>query len=191
MISQHIEKTMTASTDEASFDNEESGDFSPDAIPTFLTQQTSMGSIDQGRRLSRSSIQWFQKETAVEVTDCLPENLVPAVSRRRSSGLIGGDGKLRDDFILQRQNINRPMQTTLKTTHKLVDLEASEITTIDGYVLSQLFLSGYAKMSSRIQELNKINGMLIVIFETRAVEFQSHKTFPFRFSNHSLPHCGW
>ena len=79
-------------------------------------------------------------------------------------GLIGGDGKLRDDFILQRQNINRPMQGAMKAIPILVDLEATDISTIDGYVLSQLFLSGYAKMSSRIQELNKINGMLVVIF---------------------------
>jgi dihydroxyacetone kinase-like predicted kinase len=45
---------------------------------------------------------------------------------------------------------------TLKTIPLLADL-TTEITVVDGWVLTQLFLSGFARMSTNIEELNKIN----------------------------------
>jgi hypothetical protein len=91
-------------------------------------------SIGGGRRVSRASLAWFQKQTA--------EN---------TAGLITGDGKLSDDYILKRQSVNRPAM--LKSIPRLADL-SSEITQVDGWVLTQMFLSGFAKLSKQVGESN-------------------------------------
>lgn len=49
-------------------------------------------------------------------------------------GLIGADGKVRDEYILQRQSVNRPAK--LNKIPLLCDLTtASEITEVDGKIL--------------------------------------------------------
>ena len=85
-----------------------------------------------GRRVSRASLAWFQRQTAAN-----------------TAGLITGDGKLSDDYILQRQSVNRP--AVLKTIPRLADLSA-EIDVVDGWVLTQMFLSGYAKLAKQVGE---------------------------------------
>ena len=87
-------------------------------------------SVGGGRRVSRASLAWFQRQTA--------EN---------TAGLITGDGKLSDDYILQRQSVNRP--AVLKTIPRLADL-STEIDVVDGWVLTQMFLSGYAKLAKQV-----------------------------------------
>ena len=87
-------------------------------------------SVGGGRRVSRASLAWFQRQTA--------EN---------TAGLITGDGKLSDDYILQRQSVNRP--AVLKTIPRLADLSAT-IDQVDGWVLTQMFLSGYAKLAKQV-----------------------------------------
>lgn len=115
-------------------------------------------SVDKGRRLSRQSYEWFQKETNLQV-GLLPQEEVTRISRRRSSGLIGANGELRDDFIAKRQSINKPVLfQQLRSIPLLADLTAAkQIVEVDGSVLTQLIVSGYAKMSTKIDELNKIN----------------------------------
>ena len=124
---------------------------------SFLTTEGSMRSVDGGRRLSRRSMEWFQQETSLEVGP-LPVDLKKPGSRRMS-GLIGRNGEIRDDFIVKRQSINKPtLLGKLKTMPMLADLTAAnEIHHVDGWVLTQLIVSGYAKMSTKIDELNKIN----------------------------------
>lgn len=109
-----------------------------------LAQVTSMltprGSLaGRGRRVSRASFNFFQQETSLESTD---------------RGLIGKDGKIRDEYIVKRQSVNKP--ATLKTIPLLADL-TTDITRVDGWVLTQLLLCGFAKMSTNVDELNKIN----------------------------------
>ena len=89
-------------------------------------------SVGGGRRVSRASLAWFQRQTAAN-----------------TAGLITGDGKLSDDYILQRQSVNRP--AVLKTIPRLADLSA-EIDVVDGWVLTQMFLSGYAKLAKQVGE---------------------------------------
>lgn len=116
--------------------------------------QISMESVDKGRRLSRASQKWFQAETDLKVGELPPET---AKQLRRASGLIGKNGEIRDDFIVKRQSINKPV-AALDEIPQLADLSrAHEMTQVDGYVLTQLIVAGYAKMSSKIDELNKIN----------------------------------
>ena len=87
-------------------------------------------SVGGGRRVSRASLAWFQRQTA-----------------DNTAGLITGDGKLSDDYILQRQSVNRP--AVLKTIPRLADLSAT-IDVVDGWVLTQMFLSGYAKLAKQV-----------------------------------------
>jgi len=87
-------------------------------------------SVGGGRRVSRASLAWFQRQTAAN-----------------TAGLITGDGKLSDDYILQRQSVNRP--AVLKTIPRLADLSAT-IEVVDGWVLTQMFLSGYAKLAKQV-----------------------------------------
>ncbi|KAL3780742.1 hypothetical protein ACHAWO_005529 [Cyclotella atomus] len=71
-------------------------------------------------------------------------------------GLIGNDGKIRDEYILQHQSVNPP--ATLTNIPFLCDLmTASSITKVDGWVFTMLLVAGFAKMSSEINELNSIN----------------------------------
>ena len=87
-------------------------------------------SVGGGRRVSRASLAWFQRQTAAN-----------------TAGLITGDGKLSDDYILQRQSVNRP--AVLKTIPRLADLSAT-IDVVDGWVLTQMFLSGFAKLAKQV-----------------------------------------
>ena len=89
-------------------------------------------SVGGGRRVSRASLAWFQRQTAAN-----------------TAGLITGDGKLSDDYILQRQSVNRP--AVLKTIPRLADLSAT-IEVVDGWVLTQMFLSGFAKLAKQVGE---------------------------------------
>lgn len=114
-------------------------------VETMLTPRSSITDVS-GRRLSRASINWFQREI-------------------EERGLIGGDGKLRDDYIVKRQSVNRP--AALKSIPLLCDLTA-DVHHVDGWVLSQLLLSGYAKMATKIDELNKINVFPIADGDTGA-----------------------
>jgi hypothetical protein len=110
-----------------------------------------MEDVSKGRRLSRVSIEFFQRETKQHSTS--------------GDFLIGQDGKVNDDYILKRASINK--RTVLKSIPMLADL-TSEIRRIDGWVLTQLLLSGYAKMSTKIDELNKINVFPIADGDTGA-----------------------
>lgn len=109
-------------------------------VTSMLTPRGSMVEVDGGRRVSRASFNFFQQETAVEAA--------------ADGGLIGRDGKLRDEYIVKRQSVNKP--ATLTTIPLLADL-TTDIHTVDGWCLTQLLLAGYAKMSTKIDELNKIN----------------------------------
>ena len=95
---------------------------------------------DNDRRLSRASVEFFQRETKRHSTT--------------SEFLINADGKVNDDFIRKRASVNKP--AVHKSIPMLADL-TTEIRRVDGWVLTQLLLSGYAKMSTKIDELNKIN----------------------------------
>ena len=108
-------------------------------VSSMLTPRSSMIDVSGGRRVSRASFNFFQHETTVE---------------RGDHGLIGRDGKVRDEYIVKRQSINKP--AILKTIPLLADL-TTDIRVVDGWVLTQLLLSGFAKMSTKIDELNKIN----------------------------------
>jgi hypothetical protein len=106
-------------------------------VSSMLTPRSSIVSAGQ-RRVSRASFNFFQQETAFE----------------SEGGLIGRDGKVRDEYIVKRQSVNKP--AILKQIPLLADL-TTDIETVDGWVLTQLLVSGFAKMSTKIDELNKIN----------------------------------
>ena len=105
-------------------------------VSVFLAGSITAQSIGGGRRVSRASLAWFQKQTA--------EN---------TAGLITGDGNLSDDYILKRQSVNRP--ATLQSIPRLADL-SSEITQVDGWVLTQMFLSGFARLAKQVGESNSL-----------------------------------
>jgi dihydroxyacetone kinase-like predicted kinase len=110
------------------------------------------------RRLSRASVKFFDLETSIR-------NL--SISSTSEGGLIDSEGKVRDEYILQRQSVNRP--TTLNKVPLLCDLTtSSNITNVDGWVFSMLLVSGFAKMSSKINELNAINVFPIADGDTGA-----------------------
>jgi len=108
-------------------------------VSSMLAPRGNMIDVNGGRRISRASFNFFQQETALESSD---------------RGLIGRDGKVRDEYIVKRQSVNKP--AILKQIPLLADL-TTDITIVDGWVLTQLMLSGFAKMSTKIDELNKIN----------------------------------
>lgn len=118
----------------------------------------STSAVEGFRRISRSSFRWFQKETEQHFSQ-------PPTHQAEVAQLIGSDGQLRDDYILKRQSVNRP--ATLKRIPLLADL-AEDFTSIDGWVFSQLLLSGYAKMASKVDELNRINVFPIADGDTGA-----------------------
>ncbi|KAL3916637.1 MAG: hypothetical protein SGARI_007918, partial [Bacillariaceae sp.] len=115
------------------------------------SQLMNMDDVSQGRRISRASVEFFQRETKRHSTT--------------SDFLINADGKVNDDYILKRASVNKP--AVLKSIPMLADL-TSEIRSVDGWVLTQLLLSGYAKMSTKIDELNKINVFPIADGDTGA-----------------------
>jgi len=131
---------------------------------------------NKGRRLSRASVKFFQTETSTRNLS-LGSTTSTAISTRNlvaglgfdgcDHGLIGSDGKVRDEYILQRQSVNRP--GTLKKIPLLCDLkDSSTITEVDGWVFTMLLVSGFAKMSSKIDELNRINVFPIADGDTGA-----------------------
>lgn len=129
-----------------------------EAVGTMLTPRSSIVNAGGGRRLSRASIKFFQTQTSIRNLMCLDGC---------EHGLIGSDGKVRDEFILQRQSVNRP--ATLNKIPLLCDLTTSaEITEVDGWVFSMLLVSGFAKMSTKINELNIINVFPIADGDTGA-----------------------
>lgn len=135
-------------------------------------------SDSKGRRLSRASVKFFQTETSTRKLSLLSAgSTATGISSRDlvaglaldgcDHGLIGADGKVRDEYILQRQSVNRP--ATLTKIPFLCDLTtASSITAVDGWVLTMLLVSGFAKMSSKINELNTINVFPIADGDTGA-----------------------
>jgi hypothetical protein len=87
-----------------------------------------------------------------------PANPAPALAGRRNS-FIGLNGKIQDDYIAKRASLNKSDKSLPQTLVPLLtDLtKAESITRIDGVVLSQLFISGYARLSTKVDELNRIN----------------------------------
>lgn len=114
-----------------------------------------IGGSTRERRLSRASVKFFQLETSTRNLYC------------EKHGLIDSEGKISDDYILQRQSVNRP--ATLNTIPLLCDLTtSSKITHVDGWVFTMLFVSGYAKIFSKTDELNTINVFPIADGDTGA-----------------------
>ena len=91
-------------------------------------------------------VAWFREQTGV-------------------GGLISEDGRLSNDYVLGRMAANTAF--SLETVPQLADL-TTEITCVDGKVLTQLVLSGFAKMNTKINELNKINVFPIADNDTGA-----------------------
>jgi hypothetical protein len=90
-----------------------------------LSAEVVQGSIvNPERHISRGLLVWFQKETT------------------EHTGLIGHDGKLCVEDIVKHQSVNKSV-VTLKTFPLLADLTI-KITVVDGWVLTQLFLLGFA-----------------------------------------------
>ena len=140
-------------------------------VSTLMTPRSSMVAHPGGvRRLSRASVKFFQTETSTRklsiASDASTRNLVACLDGC-DHGLIGSDGKVRDEYILQRQSINRP--ATLNKIPLLCDLTTSDtITEVDGWVFTMLLVSGFAKVSSRVKELNAINVFPIADGDTGA-----------------------
>jgi hypothetical protein len=123
-----------------------------------------------GRRRSRASINFFQRETSkLASTPATPAPAATSTGRRRNS-FIGLDGKIQDDYIAKSASLNKPDKSLLQTTVPLLaDLtKAESITRIDGAVLSQLLISGYARLNSKVDELNRINVFPIADGDTGA-----------------------
>ena len=146
-----------------------------ETVGNLLTPQSSMIDAGGGRRLSGASIRFFQTETSSRRRSLASFGKSGWISTRDlvatldgcDHGLIGSDGKVRDEYILQRQSVNRPANLT--KIPLLCDLTtSSEITDVDGWVFTMLFLSGFAKMSSKIDELNTINVFPIADGDTGA-----------------------
>jgi len=109
-----------------------------------------------GRRRSRASMNFFQRETS-KLTSTGQETAEVATSRRRNS-FIGVDGKVQDEYIAKRASLNKPDKSLNDIVPMLADLtQANTLTRVDGKVLSQLFISGYAKLGSNVDLLNRIN----------------------------------
>ena len=147
-----------------------------------------VGCTRSSRRRSQASMEFFQRATR------RPSSAVSGVSsdgepqeqeqRRRSkrNSFIGVDGKIQDRYIAQRAALNKPETTTvLGLSHNNgtrppqplplpVDLltHAETMTTLDGTQLAYLFLCGYARLSSKVAELNRINVFPIADGDTGA-----------------------
>ena len=81
--------------------------------------------------------------------------------------LIGADGMLQDDFVLSRVSINK--KKTMTEVPQLVDLTtADSITSVDGKVLTQLIVSGFARLNAKVDVLNHINVFPIADNDTGA-----------------------
>jgi hypothetical protein len=149
-----------------------------DAVASLLSPRSSIIDIGGGRRLSRASVKFFQAETStrnLSIISAASSTATRNISTRNlvacldgcDHGLIGSDGKVRDEYILQRQSVNRP--ATLNKIPLLCDLTTSStITEVDGWVFTMLLVSGFAKISSKIDELNTINVFPIADGDTGA-----------------------
>lgn len=103
---------------------------------------------------SRASFEFFQSETRR-----WRSHFNQPSSRRQRNSFLGLDGKVQDDYIAKRVELNKPADKRLgDRIPTFANLSKAEsITEIDGNVLAQLFLSGYAKLGSKVDYLNKIN----------------------------------
>jgi dihydroxyacetone kinase-like predicted kinase len=117
------------------------------------------------KKASRASLVFFQNETSHRSL----QKYQPTTRNRRNS-FLGVDGKVQDDYIARRASLNRPTNSKLgEKIPALADLsQADTITEIDGNVLAQLFLSGYAKLGTKVAYLNKINVFPIADGDTGA-----------------------
>lgn len=116
------------------------------------------------KRASRASVQFFQNETSRRISQAS----LPAGRGKRNS-FLGLDGKIQDDYIAKRADINKPTNQIGEEIPVLADLtQAESITKVDGNVLGQMFLSGYAKLGSKVDYLNKINVFPIADGDTGA-----------------------
>lgn len=145
-----------------------------DAASNVMTPRSSFVDIG-GRRLSLTSLEFFQAETSASVRNLSITSASSTASIRNrmacldgcDHGLIGSDGKVRDEYIIQRQSINRP--ATLTKIPFLCDLSTSaEITEVDGWVFTMMMVSGFAKLSNKVDELNTINVFPIADGDTGA-----------------------
>lgn len=119
------------------------------------------------RRASRASVSFFQRETSKQQDTSLLDSAPSRTGRRNS--FIGQDGKIQDDYIQKRASLNKPTTLLKDNIPMLVDLtEADTITRVDGNVLGQLFISGYAKLGANVDYLNKINVFPIADGDTGA-----------------------
>jgi len=122
------------------------------------------------RRNSRASVDFFQRETSkiASFTDEGQEVLLTSSQVKRGgkqgkrkpkrNSFIGLDGKIQDKYIAKRASLNKPDKSLEDVVPLLVDLkDADTMTRVDGRVLSQLFISGYAKLGSKVDLLNRIN----------------------------------
>lgn len=116
------------------------------------------------RHASRSSVIFFQNETSRRSS----HQSQPEAGRKRNS-FLGLDGKVQDDYIAKRADLNKPTDKLGDKIPALADLtQAATITKVDGNVLAQMFLSGYAKLGSKVDFLNKINVFPIADGDTGA-----------------------
>ena len=148
-----------------------------------------VGCTRSSRRRSQASMEFFQRATsrpssALSVVSSDGEPQEEQEQRRRSkrNSFIGLDGKIQDRYIAQRAALNKPETTTvLGLSHNNgtrppqplplpVDLltHAATMTTLDGTRLAHLFLCGYARLSSKVAELNRINVFPIADGDTGA-----------------------
>jgi len=136
------------------------------------------------RKHSRASIDFFQRETSKSASsssttyddDEGQKEVVVSLSssqvkrggkqgnrRKPRNSFIGLDGKIQDKYISKRASLNKPnvsleQQDNDNVVPMLVDLkDADTMTRVDGRILSQLFISGYAKLGSKVDLLNRIN----------------------------------
>jgi len=120
------------------------------------------GTAPARRRPSRASINFFQLETSK----------VPlAAGPGRRNSFLGLDGKIQDDYIRKRASLNKPTTalSLLDSIPALADLtKADSITSVDGNVLAQMLVSGYAKLGTKVDYLNKINVFPIADGDTGA-----------------------
>lgn len=151
-----------------SFDEESSDE---QRIAEEFAQSLSAGLNDDDesrplKRVSRASLRFFQNETSKRSS----QQQEQPIARGKRNSFIGVDGKVQDDYIAKRANLNRPTTSWPgEAIPALVDLsQADTITEIDGDVLAQLFLSGYAKLGTKVAYLNKINVFPIADGDTGA-----------------------
>ena len=79
------------------------------------------------------------------------------VQPTKRNSFIREDGRVKDEYIIQRANKTESHSDKMEASKMtIVDL-TQDIDRVDGMVLSQLFLSGYARLNAKVDELNRIN----------------------------------